>query len=73
MDRLVVQFNIFQSGDVTIRMQDMAGRVVYIKKIENVSSGLSYLQLNADGLATGLYSLSIETADGVFSVKVSKQ
>ncbi|MFT4524914.1 MAG: alkaline phosphatase D [Bacteroidia bacterium] len=73
MDRLVVQFNIFQSGDVTIRMQDMAGRVVYMNKIENVSSGLSYLQLNADGLATGLYSLSIETADGVFSVKVSKQ
>ena len=72
MDNLVVQFNIFQPGDVTIRMRDIAGRQIYSDKIDNVRSGLSYLQLNADGFASGLYSLSIETTDGVFSVKVSK-
>jgi alkaline phosphatase D len=69
----VVQFNLFQSGDLIVRMRDMAGRQVYSDKIENVRAGLSYLQLNPDGLATGLYSLSIETANGNFSVKVSKQ
>jgi alkaline phosphatase D len=73
MGELVVQFNVFQSGDVIVRMRDIAGRQVYSDKIENVRAGLSYLQLNADGLATGLYSLSIETADGNFSVKISKQ
>ena len=70
---LIVQFNLFQPADANLRMHDIAGKLVYEDQLTNVRSGLSYLKLNANGLANGLYTLSIQTVDGQFSVKVAKR
>lgn len=72
-DRLVIQFNIFETDDVIIELTDMSGRVIHRDEIAAVRSGLSYIELNANNIESGVYSLSLTTRSGKISHRVVKQ
>lgn len=72
-DRLVIQFNIFETDDVIIELTDMSGRVIHRDELAAVRSGLSYIELNANNIESGVYSLSLTTRSGKISHRVVKQ
>ena len=72
-DRLVIQFNIFETDDVIMEVSDMTGRVVHRDEIKAVQAGLSYIELNATGIKSGVYSISLTTQTGVCSNRVVKR
>jgi len=72
-NEIVIQFNIFTPSKVLLEMRDINGRVIHRDDLGTVTSGLSYLELNAVELPIGIYSLSITTPNGAYTNKVVKQ
>lgn len=72
-DRLVIQFNIFEPDDVVLEVSDMTGRIVHRDEITAVKAGLSYIELNAAGISSGVYSVSLTTKTGICSNRVVKR
>ena len=50
----------------------MAGRVVHRNQIIGVRAGLSYIELNAVDIESGVYSVSLTTKTGRISNRVVK-
>jgi len=63
VDRIVLQFNLFQSENVLIEMHDNAGKLVYSEDLGKVRDGLNYYEINDMNLAAGAYHFSMKVAD----------
>lgn len=70
-DRFVVQFNLFQSEHVHMRLTDVSGKAIIEKDFGQLRSGLQYLEVNAPDLPAGLYILSLQTEKDVVTRRMS--
>ena len=58
-DRLTLSFEKEKTGDITIRLMDLQGKVVYDETLR-AFSGAYYKRIDISGIAAGTYTLSME-------------
>lgn len=63
MNSFQVQFNLFKSNKVTLRMYNMAGALAYEKNLGNLSAGLQIQEINTELLEKGMYRLVVISGD----------
>ncbi len=66
-----VRFNLTEGGYVSITLANELGQEVIHSELGNLSSGSQNYLLKTDGLPNGLYFMSIKTANGLITKKVS--
>ena len=69
-DMVTVGFNSKSAGAYTIRLMDIFGRIVRTKDAMGVT-GENTCQLQLQGIAKGIYTISIRSAAGVYTTKLS--
>ena len=57
-------------GTASVKMVDMAGRVIYSENIETVQSATSTIQFPLQGLRSGIYLIMVYGNDNSYSAKV---
>lgn len=71
-ERFIVQFNLFEAGNVEISLTDISGKQVLTKNFGNQRSGLHYLELEASGLSSGMYIFSLTSGNFVVHRRMNK-
>jgi hypothetical protein len=69
-DYLNVDFTLNKISDVTVSLVDMTGKTVYNNTLTSLN-GNQGLVINTMNLANGMYTLSLRTAEGNITRKVS--
>lgn len=59
--------------DVTVRLTDITGRVVLEQTMQAAGSSVNRFVINTNGIAEGVYTLSVISFDQVLSEKIIKQ
>ena len=59
--RASVAFQLTKSGVVTVRLYDLGGRICQTIQLGELQAGRGSFELNGDGLASGLYILTLDT------------
>lgn len=72
MDRIVVQFNLFEANNVEIKLMDVSGKTVLTKDFGKKRDGLHYLEIDVPDLASGLYIFSLQSGENVINRRLSK-
>lgn len=72
MNEFVVQFDLFRPERVRVSLTDLSGKTVISEDFGQMRSGLHYLQMNADGMAAGLYVFTIQTETSIVTRRMSK-
>lgn len=68
-DRLTLSFEKEKTGDITIRLMDLQGKVVYDETLR-AFSGAYYKRIDISGIAAGTYTLSMEQGESRITRKV---
>ncbi len=68
-DLLNIGFDSDKNQDVLVTMTDAAGRVV-LSENRNADEGANKLEVSVKGMASGIYTLNLRTADAVQKVRV---
>ncbi len=68
-DRLTLSFEKEKSGDITIRLMDLQGKVAYDETLR-AFSGAYYKRIDISGMAAGTYTLSMEQGESRITRKV---
>lgn len=71
-DNLTLDFTLPESGKVTLKVMDMAGKVVLADMVE-AASGANKHTMDVSGLRAGIYLLQVETRTGKVIQKVLVQ
>ena len=69
-DYLNVDFTMSETSDITITMNDITGKTVYTKSLNNLN-GNQGLVINTASLNNGVYTLRLQTKEGAITRKVS--
>ena len=69
-DRLNVSFNQPLTGNTTISISDVQGRLLQAQKLQNVQNTLEFSTSN---LSDGIYFMTIQTEDSIFTKKFAVQ
>jgi len=69
-DYLNIDFTLNKVSDVAVSLVDMTGNVVYNNPLKNLN-GNQGLVINTANFANGMYTLSLRTAEGNITRKVS--
>jgi alkaline phosphatase D len=72
VNQFVVQFNLFESDNVQVKLTDISGKTVLTKDFGKKRDGLHYLEINVPELASGLYIFSLQTGKNVINRRLSK-
>ena len=67
----ILRFNLDKGGPVTIHVHDLQGRRVQTLAQGNLSAGTHRLQWNGSGLSAGTYLITLHTAKGTESTRVT--
>jgi|GEM_PF-3902739 len=57
----VISFNLSRSTSVVLRAFDLTGREVFMRELGMVGAGTQRVRFDADGLASGIYVVRLET------------
>jgi PKD repeat protein len=69
-EQLNLSFNLPEAGLFSLSMYDIAGRLVKSETSSTGTAGYNQYQINTNGLAKGVYVLSIRSGDDIRSMKV---
>ncbi len=69
-DYLNIEFTMSQASDVVVSMTDMTGKTVYQNLLKNLN-GSQGLVISTSSMTNGMYSLSMKTAEGTITRKVT--
>lgn len=69
----VVQFNLFQSQRVSVKLTDVSGKVIIERELGEQRSGLHYLEITTGNVASGMYILSLQTDSEVINRRMLKR
>jgi hypothetical protein len=73
VEKFVVQFNLFDKGNVQIRLTDVSGKIVLMQDFGQMPNGLHYLEVNVPSqLASGLYIFTLHSGENVINRRMSK-
>ena len=72
VDQFVIQFNLFEAGNVQISMTDISGKQVLAKDFGQIRSGLHYLEIQASNLSVGTYVFTITTTNSVVHRRMNR-
>ncbi|MCF8275831.1 MAG: alkaline phosphatase D family protein [Flavobacteriales bacterium] len=72
LDRFVVQFNLFEQENVSIKLTDISGKTVLEKDFGTMRDGLHYLEIDVPEVAAGLYVFTLQTQGNVINRRMSK-
>ena len=72
VDQFVVQFNLFESENVQVKLTDISGKTVLTKDFGKKRDGLHYLEIDVPELASGLYIFSLQSGKNVINRRLSK-
>ena len=70
VDQARIEFNLPETSNITLRLQDLMGRLIQQQEIGTVQSGSNMININTNRLQSGTYILSIETEYGIGTQKV---
>jgi len=72
-DQLTIHLGANQMEEVTLRIIDMTGKLVYEKNAIRVDRPSQFIKLNTNGLESGAYVLQISDGDKVLTRKLVKR
>ncbi|MDP6908865.1 MAG: T9SS type A sorting domain-containing protein, partial [Flavobacteriales bacterium] len=72
VDRFVVQFNLFEAGNVEIALSDISGKQMLSKEFSQLHSGLHYIEIQAENLNSGTYIFTLNNDSNVIHRRMSK-
>ena len=72
-DNSTVVFNLTESQDVSVEIVNTLGQVVESVELKNVEAGRVEYTMNTSSLAEGMYTVSIQSATGSISTRLSIQ
>jgi hypothetical protein len=69
-----LDFNLTKSGNVTIQIKDITGKVVSTTEEGALGTGMQHIKLNTENLKTGVYFCTLNTSNGsqTFKFMVTK-
>ena len=71
--KLNINYSLSKQSNVSIRIYNMLGKIVYSQNFEKLSPGRHYLQWIAEPVENGYYFYSIITKEGKISGKIIKE
>ncbi len=66
----IINYNLSSTTDMTIRVMDQMGREVVNNRLGNMPAGEHIYELSTAGWSAGMYFVSIQSPDGMFSTKL---
>lgn len=72
-DLLLTKFYLYNSGAVTLKLIDINGKEVLVKKLGSLAMGIRYANLDVANLASGSYVLLLQTKSQTLKRKIIKQ
>jgi alkaline phosphatase D len=67
-----LQYYLAAASNVRLTVVDMAGRCVYSSNVGFIAAGVNNAAISLNGLENGVYTVSIEAGNAVYSCKVAK-
>jgi len=71
-DKLLAKFFLLSQAEVNMKIIDMSGKEIIIKKLGTLNRGLFYTDINMSKLAPGAYLLILESPSQTLSRKIIK-
>lgn len=72
-DKLLIQYYLYETGNMTIRVYDVYGRIINSLNLNHALPGLQYAQLNMSQLPKGNYLVELKTEKSGYSRKIVKE
>jgi len=70
-DKATLEFNVVKSGNVTVQVVDLTGRVITTVVNENMTTGAHQVTVNTAALSSGVYNVQIRTEEGTITQRLS--
>ena len=65
-----IVLNLTRSEDVTIKVYDITGRLIYNQKYFKMSAGVNKIRFNAEDLSSGMYIVSVSIPGKILTGKI---
>jgi len=69
--RTTIEMKLTQPGTVLMNVIDLTGRIVVSRRFYYQSAGTHYINFQGDGLATGIYIVTLTSGDQMVSRKIA--
>ncbi len=73
VEQFIVQFNLFEKGNVRIQMTDVSGKIVLSENFGQMQNGLNYMEVNVPrNVSSGVYIFSLQAGENIINRRMSK-